>query len=300
MTMLAIVGLRRSGSTIFWETLRQDPRLRCYDEPFHPKLLETLPGDNNKQTWQEFASLPRRSLAMHFSPITPDLELTARLSPAQLRYLAWLSESHSHVVFDTVRATFKARDLFANIPSLKVVHLYRAPNAWVSSHLLPTPNTTSRRGRLANAARRVTFWTRRQWFDNYHYETICREVARAPQAWTTLGLEAVANLSGSRTPAVVKLMTLWRLSFTAVESAAAEISSGDFLSVPFERFCDHPQETLESIYGLLGISVPTTLDLTRIKPANLGHMPDCLQRWHKVADAAQVPRQLLATPQSPR
>ncbi len=26
---LIIVGLRRSGTTIFWESLRQDGRLRC-------------------------------------------------------------------------------------------------------------------------------------------------------------------------------------------------------------------------------------------------------------------------------
>jgi len=56
---LIIQGLRRSGTTIFWQTFRQDPRLICYDEPVN-QYLYTLPERGVLMHPEEFAQLVER------------------------------------------------------------------------------------------------------------------------------------------------------------------------------------------------------------------------------------------------
>ena len=76
---LIIVGLRRSGTTIFWESLRQDHSLRCYDEPFNP-LLQSLTGPlletiKNPEEFQELLRDDTLGFWERFAPIDTSSEL---------------------------------------------------------------------------------------------------------------------------------------------------------------------------------------------------------------------------------
>ena len=55
---LMIAGLRRSGTTALWQTLRAHPELTAFDEPFHPRLWQGV-RESTKGTWAELTALWR-------------------------------------------------------------------------------------------------------------------------------------------------------------------------------------------------------------------------------------------------
>ena len=78
---LIILGLRRSGTTIFWEIFRQDPRLVCYDEPFN-ELLLTLPDGR-----QIYAKMGLSDPGPDFSRVPAPNRPYDEASPDWQRYL---------------------------------------------------------------------------------------------------------------------------------------------------------------------------------------------------------------------
>ena len=101
MPVIIISGLRRSGSSVFWETFRKDPRLCCYDEPFNPNLKE-LPDQNSKGT-RDVIALYKASPDVfldRFSPIQLSEETEPNLNAKQDVFLRWLlPQSQQREVF---------------------------------------------------------------------------------------------------------------------------------------------------------------------------------------------------------
>src|SRR5262245_38182699 len=98
---IAIVALRRSGTTTLWRLLRQDKRYRCYDEPFS-RLLVNLPAENKKRVWAEFIELFNRDPARFratYAPIPRPEEVTRGLTDRQRAYLEFLTRE-GPTVFD--------------------------------------------------------------------------------------------------------------------------------------------------------------------------------------------------------
>ena len=120
---LIIVGLRRSGTTIYWETFRQDDRLLCYDEPFN-RYLRVLPAPTGLKAPEEFIRLVNRDAASFwnkFSPIHYGEELSEGLSDAQRAYLEYLGDSGERVALDSTRwnRTAAAKKLGMTFRSLR-------------------------------------------------------------------------------------------------------------------------------------------------------------------------------------
>ena len=108
-----IVGLRRSGTTAFWKTLKQDKRFFSLDEPFNPKLIE-LPKEHEKNVRKEFIELlsnDKKKFWDAFSPIYPIQELEFGLKKEQIEYLRYLIEFKNKILIDTTRCHFKIEDL---------------------------------------------------------------------------------------------------------------------------------------------------------------------------------------------
>ena len=85
-----VVTLRRSGSTIFWETLRQDSSFLAFNEPFNPSIRRL--GDPrwiepNRRHYSEYEQLLERDGARfwdHFEAIHDVQELQEGLSPKEM------------------------------------------------------------------------------------------------------------------------------------------------------------------------------------------------------------------------
>lgn len=282
-----ILGLRRSGTTIFWKTLRQDKNLLCFDEPFNPNLIN-LPKNNSKNTYDEFISLFNKSnhkFTSSFAPITPENETDSSLSKREKNYIKWLTEQNDTVLFDAVRLNFKLNELYNIFPHAFIIHLHRAPAAWASSHLQPSGKTTWKRT-LANIYRKHTFWDRSGFYNNYHYQTIIEKMLRNKEG-NLFSNEAIDTQVIQKQPAVGRLIAFWLASFSKVEREGQQLFKNRFISLRFEDFCDKPELIMNNIYNHLDLPMPN-FDLKNIRNASHGYHPESL-KWQKLFKQINVP-----------
>jgi hypothetical protein len=276
-----ILGLRRSGTTIFWETFRQDRRLRCYNEPWNPVLRE-LPAEIPNGSRREFIERFREDPAAfwrHFAPIGRIEELQSDFSDRQLRYLRWLIDPFESACIDETRCHFRVGALHAAVPDATVVHLFRAPAAFATSHLVPTASGGSRANLLAQRWGRVGFFTRASRFNHWGIEEL---IGDQPESLFGLRLREIGLDPAAvyALPAAGRLLALWRLGFETVEREAPRLFGARFVSVAFEAFCRDPRGVVERVYAAAG-SKPPELDLRRIQPAKPAHRADD-PRWRRL------------------
>jgi hypothetical protein len=217
---LIIAGLRRSGTTIFWETFRQDSRLLCYDEPFNPNL-HVLPARTGLKAPEEFLHLVERDAREfweRFAPIHFSQELRQGFSDREREYLDFLAATGEQVAIDVTRCQFKIRELAQAAPRAVLVHLHRSPESLASSHLLPS--SKGRRGKLKKLLARRGFWTRTDGYNGWSFESI---IGSSPRG--LFGLRAAEQgldpeqLYGL--PAVGRLLAYWKVSHARAEQDGA-------------------------------------------------------------------------------
>lgn len=301
-----VLGLRRSGTTIFWSTLKQDRRFAAFNEPYNP--LVRLVG-----TGRWYQSLKRYYEAYHdflvadgprfwtvFDAIYETQELQTGFSDRQAAYLDYLLGSSEHALVEETRCHFKAADLAAHGGDGAVlVHLFRSPESFATSHLIPSGQTIrdtdwgalERRYLLAKfelkkAKARALFFRRMRGFDAWGVETVtggdntlslfahrCRECGLDPAAVYAM-------------PAVGRLMAYWTVCYRRLELDGREAFGERYLPVSFEHFCRAPGDVLGRIYEALG-STPPAFDLSRIHPANPPYRPDD-RRWQRYREALSL------------
>lgn len=294
-----IVGLRRSGTTIFWESFRPDPRLRCVNEPFNPALCtlpEEIPNRSRREVIEIFRKDPQ-DFWRRFAPIGVAEELQHTLSDRQAAYLRFLMEGADGFCTDVTRCHFKLQALKEVVPDAVLVHLYRAPAAFASSHLIPTGSGGHRANRLVRAHGRVGFFTRERRFDYWGMQTLTggppeslfgqrlREIGMDPEAVVAL-------------PAAGRLLAFWRLAWETVERDGPRLFGDRFVSVPFEAFCREPRGIVEGVYAAAGASPPDALDLSRVRPAKPAHRADD-PRWRRLLEQVGLPVSGMPSPPRP-
>jgi len=286
---LIIVGLRRSGTTIFWESLRQDGRLRSYDEPFNP-LLQSLTGDllDTIKHPEEFQDLMRGDplgFWERFAPIDLSSELHGRFSDRQRDYLSYLAGTGENVILDTTRCMFKLQALKQHAPDAVVVHLYRPAAANATSHMLPT-SAHSARTKLRRFINTRDFWTRSDRFDYWMFERLVGNSPRSLFAQrlreTGLDPETVYAM-----PAVGKLLAFWRVNYERAERDGKQNFGERFISQNFNEFTRDPAAAMNRIYDAMGLEMPQ-LDFRRIRPAKAPYEADS-PNWTEYANSLGLP-----------
>jgi hypothetical protein len=286
---LIIVGLRRSGTTIFWETFRQDPRLTCYDEPFNP-LLQSLTGHllyliKHPEEFQRHLEQDALGFWERFAPIDLSSELHGRMSDRQIDYLDWLANSGEHVVLDTTRCHFKIEALREQAPDAVLVHLFRPAAANATSHMLPTS-----KHKLRTRARRFLntrdFWTRKDRFDYWNFEKLVGDSPHSlfAQRLREIGLDPQQVYA---LPSVGKLLAFWRVHYERVEQDGRRCFGERFRSVNFDRFTRDPASVMGTIFDSIGLEMPR-LDFRRIRPAKAPFEPDSAE-WKRYAELLELP-----------
>ncbi|VVT14395.1 hypothetical protein [Erythrobacter sp. EC-HK427] len=204
-SMIVISGLRRSGTTALWECFRHSAAIAAFDEPFHPRLAA---GDrsNPKGTWRELAAFFEEHPDIAPPPIDPLAELSSVSDDAQRDYLEQLGRANSHVAIDVVRCWNRLPALYSKQEDVLTVQLVRDPQSWITGHLLPSGKGTWKKA-LADRYRRASFFTRKGYFDNYHYETIIAEALRQDHRLWRAVTPSAAELA--KAPAFIKLLAFW-------------------------------------------------------------------------------------------
>ena len=291
---ILVLGLRRSGTTIFWQTLRQDRRLFCLNEPFNPYLRE-VPVEIPNRSRTEFIRVFRKDPQLFwrvFAPIGRIEELQEDLNDRQVAYFRYLLSQSEHVALDETRCHFKVPALRELAPDAVLVHLHRSPAAMASSHLIPSGSGGNRAGWLTKAYGQAGFWTRTDRFNNWGIEEL---VAQSPESLFGQRLREIGldpdEVYGL--PAVGKLMAYWRVNYERIEHDGARCFGDRFISVRFEDFCARPLEILKGIYEVAG-DAPPALESARVHPPHPAHDP-ASSRWRELYALLGLPEDRLPT-----
>lgn len=238
---IVIVAQPRSGSTIFWETLRQDRRFTCFDEPFRPHLRSFVEAgsDDRKQTLGEY--LERADLVKrHWSTIQPYEEFYPDFIGHQEAYVRTLLGEGEHVCIDFIRCNAKIDVLRRVAPEALIIHLIRDPRSWVTSHMRPYG----------------------QWLPGLPQQFFTYE-----QSFDFWSRQKAAHAINAQGYAHEQLLHVWNHFVERAEAAEPD------LTIRFEHFALDPESVLRAIYHELDLTYPV-FDLSGIKEPNPPHAPD--------------------------
>ncbi len=288
---IIIVAMRRSGTTTLWRLLRQDPTYTCYDEPFG-RLLADLPAEHTKRVRAEFIARFNQDPELFrakFAPILRGGETTRGLTQEQADYLSWLI-SKGPSVADVTRCMGKIPDLHKIAPEAVMVHLYRHPAAFVTSHLLPSDRKDFMG--LRRAWNERTFFTRTKGFNGWGME----ELTLTSHAATTQALLSEVDVAlppaTQSVPAIQRLLAIWLGAFRLAQKEGAALYADRFVEISFEALCSDPAAQLDAIYTPTGYTRPD-INLSDLHPAAPGFaVTDA--RWQGLAQAAGFSKSELA------
>lgn len=279
MKNIFILGLRRSGTTVFWESIRKCTHYTCFDEPFNPLLFD-LPLENPKQTRAEFIDLYLREPEMfrsRFSPINFHEEAARSLTHAQYDYLSYILESSGPVAVDFTRCNFKVETLHALDPNAILIYLYRDVSGFVSSNLLtsrPKPVDLTAKlkcylglTKLKRFLLQKNFWSVANSYNSYGYNIVF-ESHEFLRRVSELGM---TEWLPSLTTAVEKLSFIWAVNYQWVESAGNAYYKDRFLMLRFENFALEPKSSLKRILRLAGAEFNLS-EMPKLHIPNCGYM----------------------------
>ena len=269
---LFIQGMRRSGTTILFDAMLEDPGVTGYYEPLREQDV-TVGGGSGARVDDAFAAT--RELRERFArerypeipidefnwggPRDPALELQPEL-PAHVRdFLAFLVERGEDVVIKETRLYRKLEAVAGLDPDGALVHLVRDPRSVASSTML---------GRGRRHAERYPS------ADDFF------EARTKRKLWSSRALsEGIIGARGSgvarwrRPPDFARVLAVWAYAFEQTRRGAAAFGGRDAL-LRHEDLAADPRGALASVYGLIG------------RP-----LPDAVSRWasENVRRPAEIP-----------
>ena len=250
---LFVLGLRRSGTTILYDALREDPELACFYEPLREQE-PTIGGGSGARDEDAFAETRARRDAFMADrypdlqaelfnwggPRAPELELEPALPEFVSEFLASLLDSAPDVAIKETRLHHKLGEVARIAPDATVVHLVRDPRAVTASMLL------GRRRRTDIYPDADTFFTartgRRLWSS--------RRISEAA-GQSLRSLELPNDL-----PDFLRPLIVWKLAFATADGDGRRLFRDRYVRVRLEDLRANPVGELERIYGADGRSTP--------------------------------------------
>ncbi|MFL5869582.1 MAG: sulfotransferase [Solirubrobacterales bacterium] len=249
---LFVVGLRRSGTTILYDALREDPELRCYYEPLREDD-ETIGGGSGARDEDVFASTREarerfradRYPELHSElfnwggPRDPEVELEPELPDHVRDLLAHLLESAPDVAIKETRLHHKLAAIAELAPDAAVVHVIRDPRAVTSSMLLG----------------------RRRRTDIYHDADTFFTVRTGRRLWSSRRISERLIADGdfdlpADLPDFLRPLVLWKCAFAATHADGRQLFGDHYSIVRLEDLRADPHAQMIRIYALADRPVP--------------------------------------------
>lgn len=250
-------GMRRSGTTIWFDLLCRDPRYDAWYEPFGPAKRDRLGGGSGVQDVNFGArtrALRRRFCAEsagsgerldpaffnYGAPRDARLELEPDLPEPCRGYLRRILEGRDESLVKFVRMAAKIEALRKLAPGAKLIHVVRDPRSVASSQIL----TAERR---AHPPGPDTFFAR------------CGVGA----LWASRALSDALDESGAPLPErptdVERVLAVWRHLMTLTHRAGGEAFGRDYLLVRHEDLLARTSDELERVFAFLERPLPADL-----------------------------------------
>lgn len=246
--------MRRSGTTILYDALQEDPELRCFYEPLREEDVTEGGGSGARQgdAFAETRELRRRFrdenypeiAASEFNwggPRDPALELEPELPEHVEAWLWSLLDAAPQVAIKETRLHHKVPAIAEFDGGAAFVHVVRDPRAVAASTLL------GRRRRFDLYPDADAFFERRTdrklWSSRAISER-CREAGDAP------GLAADS-------PDVMRPLAVWRAAFEATDSAGRRAFGDRYLLLRLEDLSLDPERELWRVYERLERELPS-------------------------------------------
>jgi Sulfotransferase family len=247
---LFIVGMRRSGTTILYDALREDPALRCFYEPLREEAATPGGGSGVRKddAFAETRALRERFRAEHFpevplddfnwgGPREPLLELEPELPEHVRGFLRHLLEHDDEVAIKETRLHHKLAAIAELDAGASVIHLVRDPRAVAASMLL---GRRRRRDLYPDAETFFTARTRRRLWSSRAISVPLLEAAGLPPD----------------VPDFLRPLAVWKDAFASTYGHGRRLFGDRYLLLRLEDLRAEPAATLDRIYGLLGRELP--------------------------------------------
>jgi len=303
--IILIAGLRRSGTSAMWRAFQFDKRIKCFNEPFNPQIMNlSNPNFSGREFYQEYTDYIRKDRVKFwasYAPIADIYEIRKGLSGQQKDYLNYLAGDNEHVLFEMTRVHYKVADLRNLFPGALFIHLYRPAASFVSSVMLPNRGERissnrevmevyrSFRAKIAKIIRRRVFW-RSKYCRNMGFDSLIGSSVTDAFSIFLNRHQINADLF-YKLPAVARLLGYWKISFDEVEKDGTRLFGDRFISLNFNNFCNAPEGVLKNIYAAAGITyVNRDLDWVH-KPH--GAYQSSHKKWIEYADIVGLNRALL-------
>jgi hypothetical protein len=251
---LFIVGMRRSGTTILYDALREDAALRCFYEPLREEAATPGGGSGARKddAFVETRTLRERFRADHFpdvplddfnwgGPREPLLELEPELPEHVRGFLRHLLEAGrrdgDEVAIKETRLHHKLEAVAELDGDAAVVHLVRDPRAVAASMLL---GRRRRRDLYPDAEAFFTARTRRRLWSSRAMSAPLVEAAGLP----------------ADVPDVLLPLAVWKDAFATTRRDGQRLFGDRYLQLRLEDLRGDPAAALDRVYGLLGRELP--------------------------------------------
>ncbi len=289
---LFVCGLRRSGTTILYDALSEDPELRCFYEPLREDS-ETIGGGSGahptdlsaetRELREAFRATTTRSCRSSCSTGAArgrPRSSSSRSLPEHVRgLLTHLLELAPDVAIKETRFHHKLGAVAGIDPDAALVHLVRDPRAVAASMLL------GRRRRTDIYPDAETFFTartgRRLWSSRRISEDL---IARRRSS-----LDLPADI-----PDFLRPLLVWKSAFETMAGDGPRLFGDRYALLRLEDLRTDPGAGLERIYGLIGRTAPDRVaewvaaNLRRDAEIHLARRPPLGARGPPAGDGARA------------
>lgn len=252
-----IQGMRRSGTTILYDALCQDPRLETFYEPFAEGREGVLGGGSGVQPVDLFEKI--RQLRQEFlagwpdldagklnygAPTKPWLEFEPDLPDYGRAYLRLMLSKGAHVAIKFTRMYCKIGVLRDLDPGAALILIVRDPRAVTASYLFGKDKRT-----LSAYPDEAAFFGKRSAMNAWKVRDFSDHLLKRPE-YAALG----------ECEDFLRVLLVWKYTFLAAWQGARQHFPGRTYILRHEDLQESPADTLRRVYDHAGLPFPGHLE----------------------------------------